>query len=167
MGVYPCIIQKDIWLQFKNKEKWILLGNEPPRQTFFHLLWFFNKSFYEMILEFMGQRLVFNPPHIQDLTWKSNTIHKPSGLNVEDLIDLSNFEMKHDDCVYHEDLSPNWQKLSIWEQCLKSSKDNASSSFTIIHGGLEWNHRSCDPNVHDPRAHPNAHLDANTNEQCI
>jgi hypothetical protein len=143
----------------------------PQDKHSFHLFWFFNKTFYEMILEFMGQKWVFNPPHIQDFTWKSSTIHKPSGLNVEDLIDLNNFEMKHDDCVYHEDLSQTDKSWAFGNNVSSPQRTMPHLHSPSFMEATNETSNHVNQVYMYPRAHPNAHLDANpnakTNEWCI
>jgi hypothetical protein len=55
----------------------------PHDKVAHHLPRLFNKTHYDMIMEFMGKRPKFNPPHIQDLVCDSNNINNAIGFNIE------------------------------------------------------------------------------------
>ncbi len=66
MGSQFWKIQKDFFIPItrQNEDYWVM---SPQDKVAHYLAQFFNNSHYNMILKFMGERLVFDLSHIHDL----------------------------------------------------------------------------------------------------
>lgn len=63
----------------------------PQDKATFLLLHFFPGNFYDLLLEFLGSKPTFNPPHIQDIRGEKNGLFNSSGLIVKDLIEINKY----------------------------------------------------------------------------
>jgi hypothetical protein len=76
----------------------------PHDKVAHHLPRFFNKTHYDMIMEFMGKKPIFNPLHIQHHMHDSYNINNATNFNIEEPIDLIDHgtRTKHVDCGYED-----------------------------------------------------------------
>ncbi len=67
----------------------------PHDKVAHHLPWFFSNSHYDMILEFMGKKLVFNLLHICDFMQDVDIINNPIlGFTTNEPIDFNTGDVK-------------------------------------------------------------------------
>jgi hypothetical protein len=83
-----------------NEDYWAIMN--PQNKVTHHLSRCFSKTHYDMIMEFMGKRLIFNPLHIQHLMHDSNNINNVIGFKASNCIDFTyhGTRTKHVDCGY-------------------------------------------------------------------
>jgi hypothetical protein len=65
-------------------------------KAMFHLHQLFNKNIYGVILEFMGIRPLFNPPHPSDFMKDFEDVHM-EGLSIENAYDQNGLKEKRNE----------------------------------------------------------------------
>lgn len=81
-----------------NKDFWLMSVQDMNAMNFLRLL---NRTIYDMMLEFLSNRIIFNPQHVHDIMNKNDHIYNFLSLNVQHPIDFN--DMKNEDHVHGND----------------------------------------------------------------